>query len=81
MRTTLSIDPDVFAAAKAIAESSGKSIGRVLSELARRGLRPRRAPTSKTRGLPTFEVSSDAPMIPANRAAELIADEGLDTVS
>jgi len=81
MRTTLSIDPDVYAAAKAIAESSGKPIGRVLSELARRGLRPVRTPSTKSRGLPTFDVSPDAPMIPANRAADLLADEGLDTVS
>lgn len=78
MRTTLSIDADVYAAAKAIAESSGKSIGRVLSELARRGLRPVTPPRATESGLPTFEVSDGAAMIPGNRAAELIAAEGLE---
>lgn len=78
MRTTLSIDPDVYAAAKAIAESSGRSIGRVLSELARRGLRPAPPPRATASSLPTFEVSDDAAMIPGNRAAELLAAEGLD---
>ncbi len=38
MRTTLSIDDDVLFAAKSIAQSEGRSLGEVLSELARRAL-------------------------------------------
>ncbi|HRQ65057.1 MAG TPA: hypothetical protein PKZ76_09375 [Xanthomonadaceae bacterium] len=38
MRTTLDIDDDVLAAAKALARRERKSAGAVLSELARRGL-------------------------------------------
>ena len=41
MRTTLDIDDDVLQAAKEIAASAGKSAGKVLSELARKGLAPR----------------------------------------
>ena len=40
MRTTLAIDDDVLAAAKAIAAQSGVTIGEVVSDLARRSLRP-----------------------------------------
>ena len=38
MRTTLDIDPDILAAAKAIARKERSSAGRVISELARLSL-------------------------------------------
>ncbi len=38
MRTTLAIDDDVLAAAKHLAERENKSIGDVISSLARQGL-------------------------------------------
>lgn len=41
MRTTLSLDDDVLLAAKARAERERRSLGEVVSELARRGLSPR----------------------------------------
>lgn len=44
MRTTLEIDDDVLQAAKEIAASRGTSAGRVLSDLARKALEPKRAP-------------------------------------
>ena len=40
MRTTLTIDDDVLAAAKHIAERERKSIGEVISALARQGKGP-----------------------------------------
>lgn len=40
MRTTLSIDNDVLAAARVLAQEQGRSIGEVISELARKGLTP-----------------------------------------
>jgi len=42
MRTTLEIDPDVMEAARELAKDSRRSIGAVVSELARRGLMPAR---------------------------------------
>ena len=39
MRTTLSIDDDVLIAAKAMAAQQHRSVGEVISELARRSLR------------------------------------------
>jgi hypothetical protein len=39
MRTTLAIDDDVLVAARAIAKQQNRSLGEVLSDLARRALR------------------------------------------
>jgi hypothetical protein len=38
MRTTLDLDPDVLQAAKELAAARGSTAGKVLSELARKGL-------------------------------------------
>ena len=56
MRTTLAIDDDILDAARAIAEQTRRSLGKVVSDLARRGLKPRREAPSKGR-LPVFSVS------------------------
>jgi hypothetical protein len=40
MRTTLTIDDDVLAAAKALADSQHKTTGEVISALARQALQP-----------------------------------------
>jgi hypothetical protein len=74
MRTTLTLDRDVFEAAQALARASGKRLGQVVSELARRGLRARPASASSG-GVPVFAVPPDAPIIPADRARDLLAEE------
>ncbi len=74
MRTTVSLDDDVFEAAQTLAASSGKKLGQVLSQLARRGLRNEVAAARKS-GLPVFEVASDAAIIPSNRAQKLLAED------
>ncbi len=74
MRTTVSLDNDVFEAAQTLAASSGKNLGKVLSQLARRGLRSSTT-TARKNGLPVFKVSADAPLIPSNRAQKLLADD------
>jgi hypothetical protein len=64
MRTTLDIDDDLLRAAKSLARAQGKSLGRVLSGLARRGLEPRKGAAAR-RGFPVFTVSRDAaPLTP-----------------
>jgi hypothetical protein len=57
MRTTIDIDDEVLAAARALSAESGVSLGAAVSELARRGLRPRTVDS----GFPTFEVAPDTP--------------------
>lgn len=74
MRTTVTLDDDVFQAAKALAEATGKRLGKVLSALARRGIQAREDLASEN-GLPVFRVPKDAPLIPSTRARELLAAE------
>lgn len=63
MRTTLDIDEDVLAAARALARDHGRSIGAVVSDLARKGLRPNTVPSGERGGVPVFPVSPGAPIV------------------
>ena len=55
MRTTITIDDDVLAAAKAIARQKNQTIGKVVSELARNSLRPPAA-SAERNGVPLLPV-------------------------
>jgi len=59
MRTTLSIDDDVLAAAKGLARREGTSVGEVISALARKSLRPAKAPSTRN-GIPLLPARSGA---------------------
>jgi len=74
MRTTLTLDDDVFQASRALAEASGRRLGEVVSDLLRRSLQSRPAVASKN-GLPVFKVGDGAPVIPSDRARDILADE------
>lgn len=53
MRTTVAIDDDVLVAARHLAERDRKSLGEVISMLARQGLtRSTRAPRAERNGVP-----------------------------
>ncbi|MEO8096530.1 MAG: hypothetical protein ABI811_02435 [Acidobacteriota bacterium] len=78
MRTTITLDPDVNKAAMQMARVSGQRFGKVLSELARRGLHPPEAPRKRsTRRFPTFPVPLGTPMISAQKIQDVIDEEGL----
>jgi hypothetical protein len=63
VRTTLDIDDDVVVAAKELARSQRRSLGAVISELARRGLTP--AQVSSDGDLPVIRVpAGTAPITP-----------------
>jgi hypothetical protein len=63
MRTTLELDDDVIAAARELAASERRSLGSVVSELARRGLTPARIETDGD--LPVIRVpAGSAPITP-----------------
>ncbi len=74
MRTTVTLDDDVFEAVQSLAQASGKRFGEVLSQVARRGL-VASARTAKRNGLPVFRVAEDAPLIPSSRARDLLAED------
>ena len=61
MRTTLAIDDDVLAAAKHLAEREHRSIGEVISTLARHGL------TRSARGSRTER--NGIPLLPSRKSA------------
>ena len=62
MRTTLTIDDDVLAAAKAIAQQQNRSVGEIVSDLARRTLyRP--APPSSRNGIPLLPVREEGALV------------------
>ncbi len=56
MRTTLSIDDDVLAAARAIANQKRATVGEVISDLARKALHRPAAPTVRN-GVPLLPLS------------------------
>ena len=62
MRTTLAIDDDVLVAAKAIAQQQDRSLGEVISELARRALRRPQSGASRN-GIPLLPAAPDAPPV------------------
>jgi hypothetical protein len=75
MRTTLDIDQDVLMAAKELAGRSGKTAGKVISELARRGLH---APASGTRQAQVrngFEVLPAGGRVVTPELVERLLDE------
>lgn len=59
MRTTLSLDDDVLDAAKALAAQRGRSLGEIISELARQSLL--RPPSGKLRnGVPLLSRPAES---------------------
>ena len=59
MRTTLAIDDDILAAARHLAEREQKTVGEVVSALARQGLmRTARRPKAQRNGIPLLSGGS-----------------------
>ena len=67
MRTTLAIDDDVLAAAKHLAERERRSVGEVISTLARQGLN-RGARSART-------VRNGVPLLPTRKGATAVTLE------
>jgi hypothetical protein len=78
MRTTVTLDDDVYEAAQAYAQATGKRLGRVLSEMARQALHPAAQLQGKRSSrFPAFEVPPDARLIPASRVQEALDEGGI----
>ena len=62
MRTTLTIDDDLIAAARSLAQAKSESLGKAISDLARRGLTatPRFRRNPHVSGFPVFSVPTGA---------------------
>ncbi|WP_447725675.1 hypothetical protein [Sphingomonas koreensis] len=74
MRTTLAIDDDVLIAAKAIARQQHKSIGEVVSDLARRALRRPQAANVRN-GIPLLPVRDDPAVVVTLETVNALRDE------
>jgi hypothetical protein len=74
VRRTLHIDEDVYQAAKRLADAEKVSIGKALSDLARRGLiRP--PAIEKKRGVPVFSVPTNAPPLSLELVRRALDDD------
>jgi hypothetical protein len=71
MRTTLAIDDDVLAAAKELAANEKKSVGEVISRLARRALRPAETAGGYRDGVPLLPVRPDAARVSSELVKQL----------
>lgn len=71
MRTTLDVDDDVLHAAKEMAALQGTTAGRVLSDLARKALEPRRAGRVRN-GVPVLPRRPGTPLLTVERVDELL---------
>jgi hypothetical protein len=76
MKTTVTLDDDVYEAAQAHARATGKRLGRVLSEMARQALHPsvQRLGRGASR-FPAFEVPADARLISASRVQKALDED------
>jgi len=73
MRTTVTIDDDILAIARALAQQNGVSLGRALSELARRGQHATAA-VVESDGLPVFAVPRDTKPITSDEVYKALGE-------
>ena len=71
MRTTLTLDDDAYKSALTLAQISGKSLGKVVSQLILKGLQE----PAKRGATPVFPVAAGTQIIPGNRIHELLDEE------
>jgi hypothetical protein len=71
MRTTLAIDDDVLAAAKEMAAIERKSLGDVISALARTAMRPVPSRRATRNGVPLLPVRPGSPRVTSELVRQL----------
>jgi hypothetical protein len=71
MRTTLVIDDDVLSAAKEMAAIEQKSVGQVISSLARRSLFPPDTKARTRNGVPLLKIRKGAPRVTSELVHQL----------
>lgn len=71
MRTTLAIDDDVLAAAREMASTERKSVGEVISALARKAMRPIPSGRTTRSGVPLLAVHPGAPRVTSELVRQL----------
>lgn len=74
MRTTLSVDDDVLAAVREIADTHGVPLGAAVSDLLRRALRPTSRLATGADGLPVITVPDGARTITDEDVARALSE-------
>lgn len=75
MRTTLNLDDDVLATAKALAAQQRRPVGEVVSALVRRALKSNKMPSSERSGIPLFPVAREAREVTPDLVRELLEED------
>lgn len=71
------MDQDVYDAILHLSRASGRRLGKVLSEVARRGIKGDTKFTFRRKGrFPVFDVPPDAPMISLEAIRKFLDEEG-----
>ncbi len=76
MRTTVDLDEDVLRVAKHLAEEREQSLGRVLSDLIRRGLQPSKKIAVRHGIIPTLTRKPGAKPVTSQAVRELLEIDG-----
>jgi hypothetical protein len=71
MRTTLAIDDDVLTAAKELASMERKSVGEIISSLARHAMRPAATGLKTRNGVPLLTVRPEAARVTSELVRQL----------
>ncbi len=71
MRTTLTIDDDVLSVAKELADVERKSVGEILSALARAALTPQPSAQKTRNGIPLLESRGTGTLITSELVRQL----------
>ena len=74
MRTTFTLDDEVFRLVRQYAESRSLGLGKAVSELVRRGFATPQ-PTREVNGLKVFDLPSDSPPVTAKKVEELKGED------
>lgn len=74
MRTTIAIDDDVLTAARGLARQRNKTVGKIVSELARQSLRPPAAGTERN-GVPLLPVRGKGVVVVTPDIVNALCDE------
>ena len=74
MRTTITLDNDVLAVARALAARRGVSLGSAVSDLARRGFRQTSAGGQDDDGVPVFRVAAGAAPITSEDVQKALSE-------
>ena len=75
MRTTIDLDEDILRVAKHLAQEREQSLGRVLSDLVRRGLQPAGADVARCGMIPILPQKSAAQPVTAQAVKDLLEAE------